>query len=148
MCTCMCMCMYEDLAHVVIWRLRSPRICSWQTETQERQCIQFHSESKSPRTRGTGGVNSSLKAERSKTPEEPEFQSQSSVLAPAVRQEKIPPGLFRPSVDWMRPTYLKKTICFTQYTVQMLITPRITRPSKIKFDLNFWAVCDPVKLTH
>ena len=76
------------------WELQSPKTCRQQLETQASWWVQKQKEAP-VRALGTGRGSFLL-------------------LSPFV--------LFRSSMDWMRPTTLGRTICFTQLTGQMLIS--------------------------
>ena len=57
--------------------------------------------------------------------------------------------LFRPSVDWLRPTYIGRMICFTQATDSNinLIQKHPHRNTQNNARPNSWAPYGPIKLT-
>lgn len=50
-----------------LWKLRSPKICSWQSGNRGKLMIKFQPKCKGLRTRKADGINSSLKADGFKT---------------------------------------------------------------------------------
>lgn len=57
----------EELAHVILWRLRNPTICCLPVGDPEKLTVEFQSKSKGLRTGGARDVNPSPRAEDQQT---------------------------------------------------------------------------------
>lgn len=71
-----------------LWRLTSPKICSWQAGDPEELLMWFWLESRGQTTRRADGLSSSLKAGGLETQEELMFQSESESRKKSMSQIK------------------------------------------------------------
>ena len=111
---------------MLLWRLRRPRICSWQAGGSGELMMQFQSEFKVLNQVSKWCYSSSLKAYRFKTQ-----KSWCSSLSSKASKNQFPSSFRRSSVllslfvlfkslsDWVRPTHIREDNALFSVLIQM-----------------------------